>query len=119
MSSLRLFCLLGAAFTLFGIANHVRRMKIKIEDSIFWVLLSGLLLFIAIFPQIAYFFSGILGFQSMSNFIFVAIIGVLLLKEFSNTMQISQLRHRVNELVQEHGLAHKELEEQEGEKRRS
>jgi hypothetical protein len=112
MSALRLFCLLGAAVTAYGVANSVRKMKIKIEDSIFWILLTAFLLLVAIFPQVAYFLSDLLGFQSMSNFLFVVTIGILLLKEFSNTMQISQLRHKVNELSQEAALSRKELEDE-------
>jgi len=114
MSTLRLFCLAGAAITLFAITNQIRRSKIKIEDSLFWVVLSGVLLLVAIFPQIAYFFSNLLGFQAMSNFIFVAVIGILVLKEFSNTMQISLLKHKLNELAQEQALS--ELEMREGER---
>lgn len=108
--TLRIICVVGAALTFLGITQQVRKSKIKIEDSLFWVLLSGLLLLIAVFPQVAHFFSRLFGFQATSNFIFLAVIAILLVKEFNNTMQLSQLKHRVNELAQEVALAKKDNE---------
>lgn len=108
--TLRILCVAGAALTFVGITQQVKKSKIKIEDSLFWVLLSGLLLLIAVFPQVAHFFSHLFGFQATSNFIFLAVIAILLVKEFGNTMQLSQLKHRVNELAQEVALAKKDNE---------
>ncbi|MDO5709014.1 MAG: DUF2304 domain-containing protein [Coriobacteriales bacterium] len=105
--TLRLLCVVGAAITFFGMARQIRKAKIKIEDSIFWVLLSGLLLLIAIFPRIASFFSHLFGFQATSNFVFCGLIAILLVKEFHNTMQISLLKHKVTELAQEMALEKK------------
>ncbi len=103
--TLRALCIIGAAVVFIGIARRIKSSKIRIDDSIFWILLSGLLVLIAIFPGIAHFFSNLFGFQSTSNFIFLVVIAVLVIKEFSNTMQISMLKHRVNELAQEEALS--------------
>ena len=111
--TLRILCVAGAALTFYGITRQIKKSKIKIEDSLFWVLLTGMLLLIAIFPEVAFFFSRMLGFQATSNFVFLAVIGLLLIKEFSNTMQLSQLKHRVNELAQEIALYEHEAEEKE------
>ena len=102
--TLRVLCVVGAAITFFGIAQQVKKSRIKIEDSIFWVLLSGLLVIIAVFPRIAFFFSHLFGFQAASNFVFCALIAILLVKEFHNTTQISQLKHQITELAQEIAL---------------
>ncbi len=102
--TLRLLCVVGAAITFLGMARQIKKGKIKIEDSIFWVLLSGLLLLIAIVPDIASFAAHLLGFQATSNFVFCTLIAILLVKEFHNTMQISMLKHKVTELAQEEAL---------------
>lgn len=102
--TLRVLCVVGAAITFLGMAQQIRKSRIKIEDSLFWVLLSGLLLLIALVPRIASFFSNLFGFMATSNFIFCALIAILLVKEFHNTMQISQLKHKVTELAQESAL---------------
>lgn len=106
--TLRALCIIGAAVVFIGIVRRIKSSKIRIDDSIFWILLSGLLVLIAIFPGIAHFFSGLFGFQATSNFIFVVVIAALVVKEFANTMQISMLKHRVNELAQEEALSDKE-----------
>lgn len=105
--TLRILCVVGAAVMLLGIVSQIRKAKIKIDDSIFWVLLSGALLLIAVFPSIAQFLAHLLGFQATSNFVFLSVIAVLLIKEFQNTTQISMLKHRVTELAQELALSDK------------
>lgn len=102
--TLRVLCVIGAAITFFGIARQVKKSKIKIEDSLFWLLLSGSLVFIALFPAVPRFLARLTGFQTTSNFIIVAVIAILLIKEFHNTTEISMLKHRVTELAQEDAL---------------
>ncbi len=106
--TLRVICVVCSAVTFLGMAQQIKKSKIKIEDSIFWVLLSGLLLLIALLPGIASFFSHLFGFMATSNFVFCGLIAILLVKEFHNTMQISMLKHKVTELAQEDALERKE-----------
>lgn len=102
--TLRLFCILGAAAVFVMISRRIHRASMRIEDAIFWIVLSFLLLVVAIFPELAYFCAGILGFQAPSNFVFLATITILLVKAFNDTLAISQLRSKVDELVQEEAL---------------
>lgn len=104
---LRIALLLGSVWLVYVVISRVKRSKIQIEDSVFWVVLAVVILLNAIFPQIAYFFSGLLGIASPSNFVFLLISAILLLKEFSNSTQISVLKHKVNQLAQEIALADK------------
>lgn len=86
------------------ITNSVRKKRIQIADSIFWVLFSFLIMIIAIFPQIAISLSELIGIASPSNFVFLCIIALLMLKVFTLTATVSKLQHRVNELAQEEAL---------------
>lgn len=114
---LRIALLLGSICMVYVVASRVKRSKIQIEDSVFWVILAVVILLNAIFPQIAYFFSGLLGIASPSNFVFLLISAILLLKEFSNSTQISVLKHKVNQLAQEIALANKEQQDKKGDAR--
>ena len=58
----------------------------------------------ALFPQIASFFAGLLGFQASANFVFVYVIAVLVMRDFSNTTEIAVLRKKVEGLIQEVAL---------------
>ena len=103
--TLRIFCILGSALVFLMIAKRIRKASIRIEDAVFWIVLSFFFLVIALFPEIAYACSSALGFQAPSNFVFLATITALLIKSFNNTLVISQLNNKVNELIQEDALA--------------
>lgn len=102
--SLRIVLVVGAVGTLALICRSIHRKTIQVEDSLFWVVFSAILVVLAIFPQIAYGLSGLLGIRSPSNFVFMAITAVLLLKEFRNTSKISVLKFRLNQLAQQIAL---------------
>ena len=110
---LRIVLLVGAIITFVLIAQQIRKHRIQVEDAIFWVVLSGVLLLLAIFPGIAYFFAHLFGFQAASNFVFCALIAILIVREFSSSAEISRLKHKVNQLVQEIALANKDEADQE------
>jgi hypothetical protein len=109
--TLRILCILGAAVTFIVIAGRVRKARVRIDDSIFWIVFSLALLVIAIFPDIPIFFARLFGFQATSNFVFLVVITVLLMREFLNTIKISTLNSRLDELVQEQALQAMEEEE--------
>lgn len=111
---LRILCVGGSLVTLLFITSNIRRRKVQIEDSIFWVILAAALLVVAIFPRIATSLATLLGFQAPSNFVFVVVIAILLAKLFSLSTEVSSLKHRLNELAQEEALLSKEEEENSG-----
>ena len=50
---IRVCLVLGSLITATYILRRVRLAKVQIEDTIFWLLFSGILLILAIFPGIA------------------------------------------------------------------
>lgn len=104
---LRIALVLGSALAVYVITNKVRKRKILMEDAIFWIMFSAVLLVVAIFPGIAISCAGALGFMSPSNFVFLVITGLLLVKTFSTSAEVSLLKNRVNELTQEIALQDK------------
>lgn len=108
--SLRLMLVIGAVGTLVMICASIKKNRIQIEDSLFWVVFAAFLVFIAIFPQPVYWLARAIGFQAPSNFIFVAVTAILLIKEFRNSSKISVLKYRVNQLAEEIALDRNEEE---------
>lgn len=98
--ALRVLLIVGAAITFLIVIGRVRKEMIQIEDSVFWIILAAVLVLCAIFPGIPTFFSNLFGFMSASNFVFLAVIAILLVKEFSNSAEISKLKHKVDLLAQ-------------------
>ena len=109
---LRIVLILGALLALSIVVRKVRKSKIRIADSVYWVCAAVLLLVLAIFPGIAFFFSGLLGFLSPSNFVFVVVIALMLLKLFNLACDVSRLTDKVEQLSQELALSKKEPEDE-------
>ena len=107
---LRIVLILMSFLVLIVMLRKVRQSKARIEDSMFWVFFALLLVVFSIFPQAADWLSDLVGTISTSNFIFLLMIFLLLVKSFSMSMRISQLETRVKELVQRIALTNQEVE---------
>lgn len=109
---LRLVLIVGSLLALWVVINRVRKKKIRIADSVYWVVCAVLMILFAVFPGIAFFFAGLLGFLSPSNFVFCMIIVLMLVKLFNMACDISKLTDKVEQLAQELALHEKENEDQ-------
>lgn len=100
----------------FYVVRKIRQSKMKIEDSIFWVMFALLLVVFSVFPWVADILSRLVGTYSTANFIFTFMIFILLIKVFFQSLKISQLDRRMTELIQllalERGEAEEKMEEQ-------
>lgn len=107
---LRVLLILGSFCTLVFILKRVRHAKMQIEDTIFWIFFSALLLFISIFPGLLYWASDLLGFVSPINLVYLLIIFVLLMHQFSLTERVSQMDVKLRTLAQRVALNQEKLE---------
>ncbi len=105
---IRALLVVGAIFVFHMVTTRIRKKKILMQDAIYWVILALLLVLAAIFPGAIIWVAEKLHFLSPSNFVFLLIIALLLVKVFSNSCEISLLRHKVEELAQESALADKD-----------
>lgn len=97
---MRVALLLGSLLAFAFVIGFIRKNRVKIEDTIFWVLLSIVLLIFSIFPQIVYFGRKLLSIESPANFVFLLLIAVLLANSFYQTMKISSLEIKLKEMAQ-------------------
>ena len=114
---LRAVLIAGSLLTTALIIRKIRQSKAQIEDSVFWVFVSVLRIIFSVFPKTADILSRLAGTYSTSNFIFLFIIFLLMVKVFSLTLRVSQLEAKQRELVQRIALNEKEREEKGNEKR--
>jgi len=82
------------------VIRKIRQSKMNISDSIFWISFAILMILIAIFPVIIFFFASLLGIHSPQNFLFLLVIGILLCKIFLMSIKVSQLQDKLSELAQ-------------------
>lgn len=102
--NLRIFLLLGAVLLLVLVARKIKKSQFDTHDTFFWLGLSVLLILAAAFPQLVYVIADLLGFQSASNFVFLAVIAILLWRLFRLQENVVTLRRKLTTLVQEIAL---------------
>ena len=106
---LRIVLIVVAILSCVFVLRKIRKAQVRIEDILFWLVVSLGALILGIFPQIAYWFSNILGIMSPTNFVFLVFIFVLLFKVFILTVQVSQLQEKLKDLAQNVAIYKSEL----------
>ena len=97
--TLRIFLIVGAVFVLLYVILKLRKARINVADTVFWTLLCGLLVLVAIFPEIIYWCAGVVGIRSPANFVFLCTIALLLVRILVLNMRLATLRKRFDALV--------------------
>ncbi len=107
--ALRILLIVVSVMNTLNILRRIRKSKLQIEYSIFWLLFSMVLIVISVFPQIVIKLAQLIGFQSPANMVFLLVIFALMFKSFQSTLEISQLQYKIEELTQKIALEeHKE-----------
>lgn len=109
---LRILLLIGALFAMGIVINSVRKSKIRISDSVYWVVSAGILVLFALIPQLAYFFSGLFGFMSPANFVLMLVIVLMLIRIFHQSCAISKLTYKVEQLSADLALRDKDARDE-------
>lgn len=102
--SYRLLLAIAALLILLVMLRKIRKSEVKISDSLFWFFFVITLIILALFPEIAYFLSNLLGIESPANLVFLYVIALLLMREFASTVELSRLRSKLAALAQSSAL---------------
>ena len=105
---LRLLLIAMSVFSLIYIIWRIRHSKVQIEYTLFWIILSFIMIVMSVFPGIIYWITEKMGMISPANFVYLFIIAVLLVKSFMMTIEISTLENKVKDLVQQIAISEKE-----------
>lgn len=99
-ATFRILLLLTSAWAFYYVLHNIRDQKLQINDSLFWFFFAVLLLLLAIFPRITFFFAGILHIESPANLLFLVMFAILIYRSFHQSIKISQLDNKIKELTQ-------------------
>ena len=77
----------------------------QIADVLFWILFAIILIFMSVFPGAVEWLTELLGVISPVNFVFLAVIFLLLVRCFSLSVKVSGLEAKLNNLVEEFGVS--------------
>lgn len=105
--TLRALLIFFAVLVFYFVIRRLKKAQMQVLDSLFWLLFSLSFVLLGVFPDIAIFVSNKLGFMSASNFVFLYVIAVLVMRDFSNSLRLSKQEERINELTQSIALREK------------
>lgn len=108
---LRVLLLVASLLTAVWILRKIRKNRVKQEDALFWLCFAFVLAVFGIFPELSFVMAGILGIQSPANFVFLAVIAILMEKMLSLSIQVSALESKVEIMAAELALRCKNMED--------
>lgn len=109
--TLRIVLIVASVLVVLYTIRKIRKSQLNIDDSIFWIGFSVMLLIMSIFPQIVNFFTQLLGIASPVNFVFLFVIFLILIKLFKLAIDLSVTKHRLNHLIQRIAIINHEVEQ--------
>lgn len=102
--TLRLVVTAASILTAAMVLRKIRKSQLQIEDSIFWIGFCFILVVFALFPWVPDMLSKLAGTYTTANFIYMAVIFLLIVKLFQMTLAISKLESQIKRLVQDLAL---------------
>lgn len=98
---LRILLIIASICLMCWILHKIKKLKVKMESAIYWIIFSFGLLILAVFPQVSFYLSDLFGVMSPSNLVFLVIIFALLIKVFTLSTAVSQLEEKITVLAAE------------------
>ena len=102
--AMRAMFIVCAVLVLGFVIRKIKNCQMQAIDSIFWLFFSFSFVLFGVFPEIPAVIAGWLGFMSPSNFVFLYVIAVLVIRDFTNSIRLSKQEQRLNALAQEIAL---------------
>ncbi len=96
--------IVASVITAAFVVRKIIKSQFKIGDTLYWILFCLLLLIMSVFPKTVSFVSVLIGFESPSNFIFVAIIFLLLVKIFLLDVRVAKIEDKLTKLAQKYAI---------------
>lgn len=96
--TLRIILIIASLFSCFLCIKRIKQAKLKVENSVVWLIGSIILIFMSVFFNAVEWISNKLGFMAPVNFVFLVVIGFLLIQTFINNIKISTLNEKVKDL---------------------
>lgn len=96
----RIFLIVGSIVFFVFLISIFKKSKISIDMATLWIVLAMVMIIIAMFPEVVYFFANLIGIESPTNALFLVIIFVLLVLVFYLFMKTSILENKLNKMIE-------------------
>ena len=105
----RVLLIVVSCFSFWYVLRKIRKSQLQIEHSIFWVGLSVIFIIFSVFPQSVYFLTSICGMVAPVNFLFLAMIFILLIKIFTMSIRMGQMEEKIKNFAQQVAIRNNEI----------
>ena len=95
---LRIILIISSLIAFLLCVKKVRQSKMRVADSIIWIIGCFVLILMSIFSGAVEWISVKLGFIAPVNFVFLVVIAFLLVESFIANLKISMLNEKVKNL---------------------
>ncbi|MFH1776660.1 MAG: DUF2304 domain-containing protein [Candidatus Omnitrophota bacterium] len=106
----KILILILSVFVLAATVELIRRRKLREEYALLWLLTGAVILVFAIFPQLLYLISRLLGLHHLTTMLLISFLFLLCIVLHFSTV-ISKLTDRETELAQQLALLEQKLKE--------
>ena len=96
--TLRILLIIISVISFILCVMRIKQSKLKIENSVVWMIGSILLILMSIFVDAVDWVSKKLGFMAPVNFVFLSVIIFLLIQTFINNIKMSLLNEKIKDL---------------------
>ena len=110
---LRVVLMVSSVLVALFILLRIRKKHLNIDDAMYWLFFSLLILVLGIFPDIAEWAAALVGVDAASNFVFLVMIFLILIKLFYVCIDLSIQKQRLTRLIQRLALMNKEMRDEE------
>lgn len=101
--------LLSLVFLIF-IIRLIRSSTFTLEHSLMWLAIGIVMLLFSLFPAIPEYFSDLLGFETMANFLLVGAVLFSLIQLIIFTKHITKQNNEIKSLIQEVSILKEKIE---------
>lgn len=96
----RVVLIIGSILFFIFLLRTVKKAKLNIDVATLWIVFSLAMILLAIFPEVVYFFTSLIGIDAPVNGIYLVIIFIMLVMIFGLYMKISKLEIKINKLTE-------------------
>ena len=98
--SVNVFFIVIAIISIFYILYEIRKEKLSISDSMFWLLGCLIIAILSIFPNIIVYVSSLVGIEYAPSLLFLIAIIALIGLNFKQVKRITKLEEKITDLAQ-------------------
>ena len=109
--TLRIILVICSLISFILCITKIKQAKLKVTNSVIWMIGSVILILMSIFSGAVEWIAIQLGFMAPVNFVFLVMIGFLLIQTFVDNIRICNLNEKIKDL--NHYIALKEYYEKE------